>query len=298
MLTVGTLAGGEGGLLVMNSYLHGCKVAVGMARGHAHRGVDWGRWSRTVGSAGWARIVLATAPAEADAGVANGVALHLVDSHFSSMSLDELDETTALSWRDLDVGDFAESLEEGTQFVLRDVTGEASNEDSGVVGIGELVHRLRGTVVAHWWSAHGVHADRTALALHVHAAGRATGTTTLVLGSCGGDAHRAVAAVDTLHLGECTLLVTLIGESDESVAAGEAADWIGHDLGRFAGWELALEEGDKHVFVDLRPEIANEDRELRTAVVTAGKSQILKDLSKTKSLTCDQRDRRRRPSSA
>lgn len=67
------------------------------------------------------------------------------------MSLDELDETTALSWWDLDVGDFPEALEEGAQLILGYVSRETSNEDSGVVGVSKLVHGLRCPVVTQRW---------------------------------------------------------------------------------------------------------------------------------------------------
>lgn len=116
--------------------------------GHSHRGVLGWRWCRSVRGASGSRVILRTAPRETDTGVANGIALHLVDGHFSSMTLDELNETAALSGWDLNVGDLAEALEEGTEFILSDVAGETANEDSGIVGIGELVHGLRSTVVA------------------------------------------------------------------------------------------------------------------------------------------------------
>jgi len=88
------------------------KVAVRVVRRHAHGGVDW-RWRRrAVGGASGARVVLRAAPAQTDTRVTNGVALHLVDGHLSSVALNKLDEAAALSWRDLDVGDLAEALEE------------------------------------------------------------------------------------------------------------------------------------------------------------------------------------------
>ena len=183
------------------------------------------------------------------------------------MALDELDETTALARRDLDVGDFTESLEERTELILSDVAGKTTNEDGGVVGVGELVHGLRGTVEAHGGSAHGrVHASRAG---HTHTTTTGHHTGTLVLGGGGGDAHGAVTAVDTLHLAQSTLLVVLVGEANETVSAGHAADGVGHDLGGLARGEAALEERDKDVFVDLRTKVTNEDGVLRTTVVTA-----------------------------
>lgn len=104
---------------------------------------------------------------------------------------------------------------------------------------------------------------------HTHATAVAANTGTFVLGGSGGNAHGAVAAVDTLHLGESALLVVLVGETDESVAAGHARDGIGHDLGGLARGETALEEGDEDVFVDLGAEVTNEDGVLGTTVITA-----------------------------
>jgi hypothetical protein len=184
------------------------------------------------------------------------------------VALDELDETTALSRGNLDVGDFSEALEERAELILGDVAGQTTDEDSGVVGVCELVHGLGSTVEGHRRATHGrVHASGTG---HTHGSTTvATNTGTLVLGGSGGDTHRTVATVDTLHLGESTLLVVLIGEADETVAARHAADRISHDLGRLAGGEAALEEGNEDVFVHLGAEVANEDGVLGTTVITA-----------------------------
>ena len=89
-----------------------------------------------------------------------------------------------------------------------------------------------------------------------------------VLGSSRGDPHGPVAAVDTLHLDKGTLLVVLIREANEAVAAALARHGIGHDLGRLARREAGLEKGHKDVFIDLGAEIADEDGVLRTAVLT------------------------------
>jgi hypothetical protein len=64
-------------------------------------------------------------------------------------------------------------------------------------------------------------------------------------------------------------LVALVGEADETVASGKAADGVGHDLGGLARVVLGLEEGHEDVFVDLRAKVADEDGELGSAVVTA-----------------------------
>lgn len=183
------------------------------------------------------------------------------------MTLDELDETAALARGNLDIGDFTKALEERAELVLGDVARETTNKDRGVVGVGELVHRLRRTVEAHGGTAHRrVHTRGTG---HAHATGHHTGA--LVLGRRGGDAHGTVAAVDALHLAQSTLLVALVGEADEAVAARHAADGIGHDLGGLARREATLEQRDQNVLVDLGTQVTNEDGELGTTVIAAGK---------------------------
>lgn len=253
------------------AHLHGGKPAILVGRGHAHGGVHGRRrGSRAVGAAGGAGVVLGAAPAQAHAGVTDGVALHLVDGHLGGVALHELDETTALSGGDLDVGDFSEALEERAELILGNVAGQTTDENSGVVGVGELVHGLGSTVERHRRATHGrVHASGTG---HTHGSTTvATNTGTLVLGGSGGDTHGAVATVDTLHLGESTLLVVLVGEANEAVAAGHAADGVGHDLSRLARGEAALEERDEDVFVHLRAEVTDEDGVLGATVITAGK---------------------------
>lgn len=256
----------------LTAHLHRRKVAVRVLRrhaGHTHLGVRL-RWRRcrAVRSSGRARVVLASSPAETDARVANWVALHLVDGHLCSMTLNKLDEPAALARRNLDVCDLAKALEEGTQLILGDVAREASDEDSGVVGVSELVHWLRsGAVVAHGGSTHAVHAHRAAGHTTRHAAGTHTGI--LVLWGSRGNAHGPVTAVDTLHLGQGALLICLVGEADKAVATRQTADGVGHDLGRLAGREASLEDAHKHVLVDLGAEIANKDGEFRATVVTA-----------------------------
>jgi hypothetical protein len=64
-------------------------------------------------------------------------------------------------------------------------------------------------------------------------------------------------------------LVALVGEADETVTSGKAADGVGHDLGGLARVVLGLEEGHEDVFVDLWAEVADEDGELGTTVVAA-----------------------------
>jgi len=242
-------------------------VLWGHAR-HTHLRVGSGRGrSWAVRSAGRSRVVLAPAPAESDTRVADGVSLHLVDGHLGGVALDELDEAAALSRGDLDIGDFTKALEEGAKLVLSDVARKTTNENSGVVGVGELVHGLRSSAIV----AHGRALD----AVHAHgAAGHTTHGTgshasVLVLGSGSRNAHGAVAAVDTLHLSQGALLVSLVRKSDETVAARKATDGVGHDLGRLARGETTLENADENVFVDLRAEVADEDGELGSAVVTA-----------------------------
>jgi hypothetical protein len=64
------------------------------------------------------------------------------------MAVDELDKAAALARRNLDVGDLSEALEERAELVLGDVTRETADENSRVVGIGELVHGLHGVELA------------------------------------------------------------------------------------------------------------------------------------------------------
>lgn len=95
----------------------GTRAAVGRAR-HAH--VVRRRRSRTIRST-HTRVVLRSTPAKTHAGVANGVALHLIDGHLGGVAVDELDEAAALAGRNLDVRNLAKSLEERSQFVLGNV---------------------------------------------------------------------------------------------------------------------------------------------------------------------------------
>jgi hypothetical protein len=226
---------------------------------HSHRWVDWWWRSWSIWGSGWSRVVLAAAPRQTDTRISNRIPLHLVDGHFSGMSLDELDKTASLSWWDLDIGDLAKALEERAELVLSDIAGQSSNENCGVIWIGELVHWLRSTVVTNWWSTHGVHADWS---WH-------TGWSwpSLVLWGGRGDAHWAVSAVDTLHLSQGTLLIHLIRESDETVTARKAVDWVGHDLGRLARWEARLEEGNQDVFINLWSQVSDENGELWSTII-------------------------------
>lgn len=116
---------------------------------HAH--VVGRRRSRAVRRAD-ARVVLRAAPAEADTRVTNGVALHLVDGHLGSVAVDKLNEAAAFARGNLDVGDFAEALEERAELILGNVARETTDEDGRVVGVSELVH-LSSRVVATIWEA-------------------------------------------------------------------------------------------------------------------------------------------------
>jgi len=262
---------------------------------HPHWVNRWWRcWS--VRSAGRSRVVLRSAPAESNSRVTNRIALHLIDGHFGSVSLDELDEAATLARRNLDVCYLAKSLEERSQLILGDVSREATHEDSSVVRVSELIHRLLTAVLAtHWWIIHGARARArtgtraaavshvptlrttvrtavrasvtavTATAWHAHCHVRGT---TLVFWCSGRDSHGSVAAVDTLHLAESALLVGFVGEPNEAIASRHAGKWIGHDLGGLARWEPALEERDKDVFVDLGTEITHENAVFRSSVVS------------------------------
>lgn len=230
--------------------------------GHAHRREDRGRRCRAIRSASRARVILAAAPRKADPRVSNRITLHLVDSHFGGMTLDELNKTAALSRRNFDVGDFAKALEERTKFVLSDVSGKTSNEDSGVIRVSKLIHRLRSSIVTHRRGTHGIHGELLGSAWHR----RSVRTNTLR--SSSGNAHGPVATVDTLHFGQGTVLVLLVGEADEAISARHAADGVGHDLGRLARRESRLEERNQDIFIDLWSKVTDEDGVLRSAVVT------------------------------
>lgn len=210
------------------TYLHWSKVTVVLGW-HAHGRVDRWRRRRTVRSAGGTRIVLAASPTETDARVSDGVTLHLVDGHLGGVALDELDKTAALTRWDFDIGDLAKALEKGTELILGNISRKTADENSGVVGIGELIHWLGRTVeTAHWWALHAVHANWTA-PLHARHSTWPT-TLVLVLGSSSADAHWPVAAVDALHLLKRALLVGLIREAHETVTARKPADRVRHDL--------------------------------------------------------------------
>lgn len=86
------------------------------------------------------------------------------------------------------------------------------------------------------------------------------------------DPHGSVTAIDTLHLLESTLLITLLGEANEAVSAGLASVGVGHDLGRLARREASLEERHQDVLGNLRTKVANEDGELGAAVVAVSKA--------------------------
>jgi hypothetical protein len=234
------------------------------------------RGSRTVRGAN-ARVVLGAAPAEANARVADGVALHLVDGHLGGVAVDELHETAALARGNLHIGDFAKALEEGSELVLGHVARKATHKDGGVVGVGELVHLRRRVEAAvrealhlapHLLLGHATASHHGAIA----AVGASVATEALVaavLGRGSGDSHGTVAAVDTLHLDESALLIVLVRETDETVAAALAGHGIRHDLSRLAGGEAGLEERNQDVFVDLGTKVADKDAVLGTTVVAA-----------------------------
>ncbi|KAI6750842.1 hypothetical protein HG530_014292 [Fusarium avenaceum] len=99
-----------------------------------------------------------------------------------------------------------------------------------------------------------------------------------VLGSSGRDAHRSVATVNALHLDESALLVVLVREANETVAAALARHSVGHDLCRLARGETALEERDQNVLVDLRTKVANEDAVLGATIVPKANVRIISNL--------------------
>jgi hypothetical protein len=118
-----------------------------LMRRHSSSHVMGRRRSRTIRGT-YSRVVLRPTPGKTNTRISNGIALHLIDSHLSGMTMDKLDKATALARRNLDIGDLSEALEERTKFIFRDVAREATDEDRGVVRIRELVHRLDRVEVA------------------------------------------------------------------------------------------------------------------------------------------------------
>ncbi len=145
-----------------------------MGLGHPHGRIYGWRRGGPIGCSRRTRVVLTATPAQADARVADGIALHLIDGHLGRVTLDELDEAAPFARWDLDVGDLAETLEEAPQFILGHVAGQAADEDGGVVRIRKLVHGLRGPVEAHRRRAHAVHADGSVAHGHAHTRRRTT----------------------------------------------------------------------------------------------------------------------------
>src|SRR4051794_32029276 len=92
---------------VLRAGAEGSARTTGSMRGHASHGrVVRRRGSRAVRGTD-ARVVLRTAPRQADARVTDGVPLHLVDCHLSSMAMHKLNEAATLARGDLDVGNLA-----------------------------------------------------------------------------------------------------------------------------------------------------------------------------------------------
>ena len=117
----------------------GAISARAMAR-HSHIMGRRRRWSIRCANT---RVVLGAAPAESDARVADRVTLHLVDAHFRSVTVHELNKAATLAGRNLHVGNLAETLEERAQFILSDITRQSSDKHSSVVGVCELIHLCR-----------------------------------------------------------------------------------------------------------------------------------------------------------
>lgn len=244
------------------------------AAGHSHvRGIGGRRRSWPIRSSGRTRVVLATTPGKADARIADGVALHLVDGHLGSVALDELDETAAFSRGNLDIGDLAETLEERAKLILGDVAGQTADEDGRVVGVGELVHRLRGSSAIesrHRGGAHrrGVHGTKRTRARGHHASMTSSGAA-LVLRSGGGNAHGSISGIDALHVVEGALLIRLAAEADKAIAARHSRDGIGHDLGRLGRRVLVREQSHEGELVDFGTKVADEDGILRARIAAA-----------------------------
>jgi len=249
----------RGSVHVVRVGVHGRKGTELVLRGEGHVGVDGRGGRRSVGRSCGSGVVLGSTPGKTDARVADGVALHLIDGHFRSVTLHELDEPAAFAGRDFNVGYLAESLEEGTKFILSDVAAQSANKNGSVVGVGELVHGLRLAVVSQG-QAHGGH--------HHAVVGHDRLGVAVVLGNSSADTHGTVSTIDALHLRQCTVPLSFITETDESVSAGLARHGIRHDLGRLAGLISDLEERQEHVFGDFWSEISDKNAEFRTPVIT------------------------------
>lgn len=63
------------------------------------------------------------------------------------------------------------------------------------------------------------------------------------------------------------MLVLFIAEADKAVSTRLASLLVGHDLGRLAGRESSLEEGDENEFINLVAKVTNKDRELGASVI-------------------------------
>ena len=222
--------------------------------------------------------------------------MHLVDGHLSSVAVDKLNETTALAWGDLHIGDFTKALKEGSQLILSDISRQTTNEDSSVVRVRKLVH-LGGRVESAATAAAAtttirkglLHASTPHLLLR-HAAHHgivvAVSKTMVaakvvsdwkrkqrliknlpVLGGGRGNSHGTVTAIDSLHLNEGTLLVVLIGEANKAISPALAGHGVRHDLSTFTARESSLEKRDEDIFVDLGAKITDENTILGAAVV-------------------------------
>jgi hypothetical protein len=226
----------------------------------------------------YARVVLRATPTETNARVSNRITLHLVDGHLGCVTMNELNEATALARRDLDVCNFAKALEERPELIFSDIAGQTTNENSSVVGVRELVHLSGGIETTISEASLLLHSTPHLLLRHASAH---HGVTVLalteavvivtILGGSSRNAHGAVAAVHALHLHKSTLLVVLIGETNETVATALTRHGISHDLGTLAAGEAGLEKRDEDIFVDLGSKVANEDGVFGTAIITVNR---------------------------
>lgn len=189
------------------------------------------------------------------------------------MTLYELHETATLPGWNFDIGDLAEPLEERTKLILGDIAREPANKNSGVIRVGELVHRLLLAIVADRWVSHIVDTTHTWVRPNGSASRHAAHATrwssaSLVLWRCSGDAHRSIAAVYTLHLLKCALLVTFVRKADKAIAARHSTNWVCHDFRGFAGGKAVLEKGNQDVFVDFGAKVADEYGVLWSALIS------------------------------
>lgn len=166
------------------------------------------------------------------------VSVHLVDSHLGALAVHKLHKSTSLARWNLDVSNISKHSKAVPELVLVTNSRETANKDSGVVGVVVLVRGVLRTarlhsreaiscgghthviVVVNVHVAHAAHATygHVASVRVVHVAVVIVVHAHLVLGCGHRDADGAAATIDALHLVKGTHLLTLVSESNKSIA--------------------------------------------------------------------------------